>query len=200
MHNIQESLRKFGEFLYENVVPISVLTVLVGSIIWWIPWQVSLPNVVLTEPTERSTERVMREEEGLPVSGTARLIDLYQVASEPQECTFTYRGRGVLVEGTAFVVDAYARVEAYHNAEDGWYTTHYIVTPDLVYAWRTVPGEESIGRRASYSLDRVNTSLFAGASPNHELVRLFDEVTYQCREWNVDRSVFEPPVTVQFIE
>lgn len=129
------------------------------------------------------------------VDSLAFLIKL----GKSMECTFLFSSVDTRGEGTAYFDKGMARIDSLYSGLEGGPKASYIihdVNTNMMYSWFLVDGALS-GIKMNIPTETVASD--TTSTPTTTLqVRTNTAVNYDCKPWNVDRSVFVPPANVEF--
>ena len=178
----------------QNIIIAVIVLVALGAGTWWVvsdPVGDAARSAIEQTPDVTPAEQ-MSDEEALP-SGTGRLMDLYE-RGVPMECTFTYSDETGSGEGTSYFDGERMRVSGMHEEAGVQAVSNVINDGTMMYVWGDTPEGEFAIKMAATEEDMMDDEEF------DEATALNEEVEYDCREWSVDRSVFNPPADVEFMD
>ena len=181
----------------QNIIIAVIVLVALGAGAWWVisdPVGDAARSAVEQAPSVTPSERVSDEErEALP-SGTGRLMELFQ-QGKSMECTFTYHDEDGSGEGTGFFDGERMRVSAMYEQEGMRFVSNIISDDTMMYVWGESPQGDFALKMAVTEEDMMDID-----DDLEDATVLDEEVEYDCREWSVDRSVFNPPANIQFMD
>ena len=175
-----------------------IVAAAIGAASWWIMSD-PVGDAARSAREQASSERVDRldrattEAEELP-SGIGRLLDLYEQGT-PMECTYTFAdadGRG---EGTGFFDGKRLRVSAMYQTNGETFVSNIINDGETMFVW----GDSAQGEFAM-QMPATEDDMMDMEADLDETVALNQEVSYQCREWNIDPSIYNPPSNIEFMD
>lgn len=131
-----------------------------------------------------------------PLKGDGALRDLI-ARGEALECSFTFADEeGVAGEGTSFFANGQMRMDAVVTQDNSEHMVSYILKDDTMYTWGT---SADMGQFAITMPGTMNTELDA-TSEAEAPVGVDEDVTYDCKSWSVDNSVFAIPADLEFMD
>lgn len=127
-------------------------------------------------------------------SGVGRLMDLYE-RGVPMECTFAYTSPEGSGEGSSFFDGERMRVSGLHREGGTELVSNFINDGATMYVWGEAPEGEFAVQFAA-----TEESMMDMDEELDEATALNEEVEYDCKEWSVDASVFNPPADREFMD
>ncbi len=181
----------------QNIIIAVVVLAAIGGAGWWI---MSDPvgdaaRTAVDEATGEPVDRMDtdRGDEDLP-SGMGRLLELYE-HGVPMECRYTFEDADGTGEGTGFFDGDQMRISAQYQENGSVLVSNIINDGEMMYIWGDSPeGQFAIQMEAS------EEDMMDMEEEIDEAVAMNQEVEYDCHQWTVDPSVFNPPSDVQFMD
>lgn len=143
---------------------------------------------------------------GENIKGKKSLNSLFKLGKS-MECTFYFSSDGIRGEGTGFFADGNARVDSLYTGSNQSLTASYMITDaqnKVMYTWTLDDGLTQgfkIAIPEGVSENTGDASFMQVSTPPSEVVVTPETaVEYDCKPWNVDNSVFYPPIDVEFID
>lgn len=128
-----------------------------------------------------------------PISGTDTLVNLLKIGKDI-ECSFVFSDSAVYSEGTGFFADGKIRVDAISRSTNGvTYVSKVVITKDKIQAW----GDSGAG---TYAVTMPIIATSSTSTAESEYLNIDESVSYTCRPWNVDGSIFVPPADLEFFD
>jgi hypothetical protein len=138
------------------------------------------------------------------IKGKDSIMSLFKLGKS-MECTFSFSSGDMRGEGTGYFDKNKSRVDSlYSGTEDGPMASYMITdgTTNMMYSWFLADGKMTgmkmvIPDPTSSAGERVKPPQAPATTPQ---ITPETDVTYDCKPWNVDSSVFVPPSDVEFID
>ncbi len=151
------------------------------------------PLFLTSTDTQNTPEEVPQDEADTSESGSTTTLAQLRTNSSPQECTVTYRDEvsGAAVNGTYYFSNNryYGEVAANEVSLGGEITYYVIDDLTTLYLWSEIGGEFY-----GVKVTDENKELLQNQQPITESTA----ITAQCRDWQVDQTVYEPPSDILF--
>jgi hypothetical protein len=114
------------------------------------------------------------------------------------ECSFTFKDQGITSEGTGFFDGKQMRVDSMYMGDGrATYMSSMISDGTIMYLWsKTEAG--SFAMKMAVPPEGV-TSNTAPVDQSKGGLNPQSKVTYNCKSWKVDGSVFVPPTDIKFM-
>ena len=179
----------------QNIIIAVIVLVALGAGTWWVvsdPVGDAARSAIEQTPDVTPAEQ-MSDEEALP-SGMGRLMDLYE-RGVPMECTFTYSDETGSGEGASYFDGEQMRVSAMYEENGTTFVSDIINDGTMMYVWGESPGGDFAIKMLATEEDMMDID-----DDLDDATMLDEEVEYDCREWSVDRSVFNPPADIEFMD
>ena len=181
----------------QNIIIAVIVLVALGAGAWWVssdPVGDAARSAIEQTPEATPSEQMNDEEvEELP-SGTGRLIQLLEQGAS-MECTFTYSDEDGSGQGTGFFEGERMRVSAMHEQDGMTFVSDIISDGTMMYVWG-----ESLEGDFAIKMAAAEADMMDMGDEFDQPTTLNEQVEYDCREWSVDRSVFNPPANVEFMD
>ena len=139
-------------------------------------------------PQESTTTQPTQPEESQTKGSIKNLL----AAGKNQTCTIKYPTAEQVGEGTVYVSGKNLRGDFTMTSEGKTIDSHMIQDETYMYSWSSLSPQGVKMKIAE--LEKVQASTTA------ESVDLDQEADVNCSSWNVDNSMFTPPVNVNFVE
>lgn len=138
--------------------------------------------------TQETTNQAATESEK---SSGKSLMDLISLGQN-QRCTFSTTNESGLTEGTFYVSQGNLRGDFKTTVKGKVTEMSMIRSGDTNYMWgSSLP----MGIKMTLSLDDLSKNQQAS-----QYVNASEKLAYNCRQWNVDSSLFTPPANIKFTE
>ena len=134
------------------------------------------------------------------IKGKDSLASLMRLGKS-MECAFSFSGEDMKGEGTGYFDNGKSRVDSlYSGAKDGPQASYMIsdTVTNMMYTWFTADGTTS-GMKMNIPAESQANDV-QNNKVNKPQVDTSTAVNYDCKPWNVDSSVFVPPVDVEFTD
>ena len=115
------------------------------------------------------------------------------------ECTFTYSDEMGSGEGTSYFDGEQMRVSAMHEEEGMTLVSNVINDGMYMYVWGESQEGDFEGDFA-VRMEATEESMMEHEDGLNETTAFNEEVDYDCREWSIDPSVFNPPAGIEFMD
>lgn len=180
----------------QNIIIAVIVAVALGAGVWWVlsdPVGDAARSAVdqASQTTPSSREEI--DDDELP-TGVGRLLELYE-RGVPMECTFTYEHEMGSGEGSSFFDGERMRVSGLHREGGTELVSNFINDGATMYVWGEAPEGEFAVQFAA-----TEESMMDMEEELDEAAALNEEVSYECKEWSVDASVFNPPADREFMD
>lgn len=176
-----------------------VVGVGIGVVIGAIAWLTSAPSLVSTTDStiekRAGTEKISSGDTPDTLSGKDSLAHLLALG-RTLECSFQFNDTTLTGEGTGFFDGEKMRIDSMYPGEGGvTYTSNLIIVGGDMYVWATTDA----GTFAVKMPTSAEGSAQSGTAATGQLSPQ-DTVSYSCKSWNVDGSVFVPPSNLDFMD
>ena len=151
---------------------------------------------VLNTPAVDEISAVPEEPETL--TGSDTFANLFKLG-RTLECTFTFKDDEIATAGTGFFEGTNMRVDSMYVGDDKTtYTSNMISDGAMMYLWsKTADGDMAV--KMAVPKDGV-TSNTEPVDQSRGGLNPQSKVTYDCKPWIVDGSVFVPPADLDFMD
>lgn len=179
----------------QSIIVAVIVLVAVGAGAWWIlsdPVGKAARSAV--EHVSNATTSVHRSEtvvEQLP-EGVGNLMVLNERGIK-MECTFTYEHEVGSGEGSTFFDGERMRISGLYRENGQETILNYIDNGHAVFVWGSMPSREF-----TEQYEVIEGQILNFDEELSETAVLNQEVKYDCKEWQVDPSVFIPPANREF--
>lgn len=157
-----------------------------------------------TQPMESTKANALDGASSDQMKGKDSLLALFKLGKS-MECTFSFSSEGMKGEGTGYFDKNKSRVDSLYAGGGTESIASYMITDDttkMMYTWFMSEGKMS-GMKMTIP-DEVVVESGAAATPWAQAptpqVTPETDVTYDCKPWTVDSSVFVPPNNVEFTD
>lgn len=171
--------------------------VVIGVVSWL---TLGTPEAVVEEQSQTYTDGasgVAPVIEPAELTGQDTFANLFKLGRS-LECGFTFKDQGIASEGTGFFDGTHMRVDSMYMGDGrATYMSSMISDGVTMYIWSKTPTGDFAMKMAvppegvTTNTEPVDQSK-GGLSPQ-------SKVTYKCKSWNVDGSVFVPPTDITFM-
>jgi hypothetical protein len=138
------------------------------------------------------------------IKGKDSILSLLKLGKS-LECTFSFSSGDMKGEGTGYFHEGSSRVDSLYTGGGEMPVASYMITDgksNTMYSWFLANGTLSGMKMAipSYTDDEGNAISAPQAQAANDQVNTETPVTYACKPWTVDSSVFVPPSDVEFMD
>lgn len=177
----------------------AVGVVVVIGIAVWVTIDRGTTTVVTPESQTYTDEsaKIAPVAESDTLTGQDTFANLFKLG-RTLECSFTFKDQGITSEGTGFFDGKQMRVDSMYMGDGrATYMSSMISDGTTVYLWsKTEAG--SFAMKMAVLPEGV-TSNTAPADQSKGGLNPQSKVTYNCKSWKVDGSVFVPPADIKFM-